>query len=171
MHATEATDIFFETAADKLELPQWMRKLLKTPKREVTVQVVCEMDDGRVETFLGYRVQHDNARGPMKGGCVIILRSTWMKCVRWPVDDLKTAVVNIPYGGAKGGIGVDPKKLSRKELERLTRGFVDEIHDIIGPDTDIPPPTWVQDMRSWPGFAINGEVPRLQPGGHHRQTC
>lgn len=141
MHATEATDIFFETAADKLELPQWMRKLLKTPKREVTVQVVCEMDDGRVETFLGYRVQHDNARGPMKGGLryhpavdLDEVRSL-ASLMTW-----KTAVVNIPYGGAKGGVGVDPKKLSRKELERLTRGFVDEIHDIIGPDTDIPAP-------------------------------
>ncbi len=141
MHATEATDIFFETAADRLELPQWLRKLLKTPKREVTVQVVCEMDDGRVETYIGFRVQHDNARGPMKGGLryhpavdLDEVRSL-ASLMTW-----KTAVVNIPYGGAKGGIGVDPKQLSRKELERLTRGFVDEIHDIIGPDTDIPAP-------------------------------
>ncbi|MFO1065796.1 MAG: Glu/Leu/Phe/Val dehydrogenase dimerization domain-containing protein [Pirellulales bacterium] len=141
MQATQATDNYFETAADKLELPEWMRVLLKTPKREVTVQVVCEMDDGRIETFLGYRVQHDNARGPMKGGLryhpavdLDEVRSL-ASLMTW-----KTAVVNIPYGGAKGGIGVDPKKLSRKELERLTRGFVDEIHDIIGPDTDIPAP-------------------------------
>lgn len=141
MHATEATDIYFEAAADHLELAPWMRKLLKTPKREVTVQVVCEMDDGRIETFLGYRVQHDNSRGPMKGGLryhpavdldevrALAALMTW-----------KTAVVNLPYGGAKGGVGVNPKQLSRKELERLTRGFVDEIHDIIGPDTDIPAP-------------------------------
>jgi len=141
MHATEATDIYFEHAADRLELPAWMRKLLKTPKREVTVQVVCEMDDGRVETFLGFRVQHDNARGPMKGGLryhpdvdLDEVRSL-ASLMTW-----KTAVVDIPYGGAKGGIGVDPRKLSRKELERLTRGFVDEIHDMIGPDTDIPAP-------------------------------
>ncbi|MCC6511899.1 MAG: glutamate dehydrogenase, partial [Pirellulaceae bacterium] len=141
MHATEATDYFFENAADRLELAPWMRKLLKTPKREVTVQVVCEMDDGRVETFLGYRVQHDNARGPMKGGLryhpavdLDEVRSL-ASLMTW-----KTAVVNLPYGGAKGGVGVDPKQLSRKELERLTRGFVDEIHDIIGPDTDIPAP-------------------------------
>lgn len=141
MQATEATDIYFEEAADHLDLPPWMRKLLKTPKREVTVQVVCEMDDGRIETFLGYRVQHDNSRGPMKGGLryhpavdldevrALAALMTW-----------KTAVVNLPYGGAKGGVGVNPKQLSRKELERLTRGFVDEIHDIIGPDTDIPAP-------------------------------
>jgi glutamate dehydrogenase (NAD(P)+) len=141
MHATQATDRYFEAAADKLELPEWMRRMLKTPKREVTVQVVCEMDDGRIETFLGYRVQHDNARGPMKGGLryhpavdLDEVRSL-ASLMTW-----KTAVVNIPYGGAKGGVGVDPKQLSRKELERLTRGFIDEIHDIIGPDTDIPAP-------------------------------
>lgn len=141
MHATEATDIYFERAADQLQLPCWMRRLLKTPKREVTVQVVCEMDDGRIETFLGYRVQHDNSRGPMKGGLryhpavdLDEVRSL-ASLMTW-----KTAVVNIPYGGAKGGVGVDPKSMSRKELERLTRGFIDEIHDIIGPDTDIPAP-------------------------------
>ncbi len=141
MKAFEATDIYFQKAADQLKTPQWMRRLLITPKREVTVQVACEMDDGRVETFIGYRVQHDNSRGPMKGG------------LRYhPAVDLdevrglaalmtwKTAVVNLPYGGAKGGVSVDPRKISRKELERLTRAFVDVIHDIIGPDTDIPAP-------------------------------
>ena len=141
MHATEATDIYFKEAADRLELPEWIRELLRTPKREVTVQVVCEMDDGRIETFIGFRVQHDNSRGPMKGGLryhpavdLDEVRSL-ASLMTW-----KTAVVDIPYGGAKGGIGVDPKKLSRRELERLTRSFVDEIHDIIGPDTDIPAP-------------------------------
>ena len=141
MHATEATDLYFKEAADQLGLPEWIRSLLRTPKREVTVQVVCEMDDGRYETFIGFRVQHDNSRGPMKGGLryhpavdLDEVRSL-ASLMTW-----KTAVVNIPYGGAKGGIGVDPKKLSRRELERLTRSFVDEIHDIIGPDTDIPAP-------------------------------
>lgn len=141
MRAFEATEMYFQQAADKLGTPQWMRKLLITPKREVSVQVTCEMDDGRVETFIGYRVQHDNSRGPMKGGLryhpavdldeVRALASlmTW-----------KTAVVDLPYGGAKGGVSVDPKKFSRKELERLTRSFVDEIHEIVGPDTDIPAP-------------------------------
>lgn len=141
MHATEATDLYFEDAADRLDTPPWMRKLLKTPKRVVSVQVICEMDDGRIETFLGYRVQHDNSRGPMKGGLryhpdvdLDEVRSL-ASLMTW-----KTAVVNLPYGGAKGGIKVNPKQLSRKELERLTRGFVDQIHDIIGPDTDIPAP-------------------------------
>jgi glutamate dehydrogenase (NAD(P)+) len=139
--ANEATSLFFTNAADQLNLPDWLRKLLLTPKREVTVQIACEMDDGRIETYLGYRVQHDAARGPMKGGLryhpdvdLDEVRSL-ASLMTW-----KTAVVNIPYGGAKGGVAVDPKTLSRKELERLTRAFVDGIHDIIGPDTDIPAP-------------------------------
>lgn len=118
-----------------------MRTLLCTPLREVKVQVALEMDDGQIATFIGYRIQHDQARGPMKGGLryhpevdadeVLTLASlmTW-----------KTAVVNIPYGGAKGGISVDPKALSPGELERITRKFVDQIHDVIGPDKDIPAP-------------------------------
>ena len=122
-------------------MPEWMRKLLITPKREVTVQVAFEKDNGKVETVLGYRVQHDNSRGPMKGGLryhpavdldevrALATLMTW-----------KTAVVDLPYGGAKGGIPIDPKTLSRKELERMTRAFVDEIHEIVGPDTDIPAP-------------------------------
>jgi glutamate dehydrogenase (NAD(P)+) len=141
MRASEATNIYFQRAADRLQMPEWMRKILVTPKREVTVQVSFERDNGQIETVLGYRVQHDNARGPMKGGLryhpavdldeVRALASlmTW-----------KTAVVDLPYGGAKGGIAIDPKTLSRKEKERLTRAFVDEIHDIVGPDTDIPAP-------------------------------
>ena len=141
MKANEATSIYFTDAADQLGLPAWLRKLLLTPKREVTVQVACEMDGGRIETYLGYRVQPDPARGPMKGGLryhpdvdLDEVRSL-ASLMTW-----KTAVVNIPYGGAKGGVAVDPKTLSRKELERLTRAFVDGIHDIIGPDTDIPAP-------------------------------
>ncbi len=141
MKASEATDFYFAQAADQLNLPEWLRKLLSTPKREVTVQVACEMDDGRIETFLGYRVQHDNSRGPMKGGLryhpdvdLDEVRSL-ASLMTW-----KTAVVNLPYGGAKGGVCVNPRDLSRKELERLTRAFVDGIHDVIGPDTDIPAP-------------------------------
>ena len=118
-----------------------MRTLLWTPMREVKVQVALEMDDGQVRTFIGYRIQHDNARGPFKGGLryhpevdadeVFSLASlmTW-----------KTAVVNIPYGGAKGGISLDPRELSPGETERVSRKFIDEIHDVIGPDKDIPAP-------------------------------
>ncbi|MCA9126538.1 MAG: glutamate dehydrogenase [Planctomycetales bacterium] len=118
-----------------------MRKLMLMPKREVTVEIVYENDAGGIETCLGYRVQHNNARGPMKGGLryhsdvdIDEVRSL-ASLMTW-----KTAVVDLPYGGAKGGVSVDPKQLSTKERERLTRSFVDRIHDIIGPDVDIPAP-------------------------------
>ena len=141
MNAYETVVHYFDRAADALEMEQSTRRLLRMAKREITVEVPVEMDDGRIETLVGYRVQHNNARGPMKGGLryhpevdldeVRALASlmTW-----------KTAVVNIPYGGAKGGIAVNPRELSRKENERITRKFVDQIHDIIGPDRDIPAP-------------------------------
>jgi glutamate dehydrogenase (NAD(P)+) len=141
MNAIEAARRYFNQAADYMGLSQNMRKLLLTPKREVKVQIAMEMDNGEIGTFIGYRVQHDDARGPMKGG----LRYhpevdgdevvTLAQLMTW-----KTAVVNIPYGGAKGGIAVDIKNLSRGELERITRRFIDAIHDMIGPDKDIPAP-------------------------------
>jgi glutamate dehydrogenase (NAD(P)+) len=132
---------FFNLAAEHLGLSANMRRLLLVPEREVKVQVALELDNGEIGTFIGYRIQHDNSRGPMKGGLrfhpevdaeeVLTLASlmTW-----------KTAVVNLPYGGAKGGISVDPRKLSLGELERMTRRFVDELHDMVGPDKDIPAP-------------------------------
>lgn len=141
MKASKALELYFNRAADELDTPEWMRSLLLESKREVAVQVTFELDDGTIETARGYRVQHNNARGPMKGGLryhpqvdideVRALASlmTW-----------KTAVVDIPYGGAKGGVAINPRDLSRKELERLTRSFVDGIHDIVGPDKDIPAP-------------------------------
>lgn len=141
MKAFEAVQLYFDRAADQLELMDSTRKLLMMPKREVTVGVPVELDSGEVETLVGYRVQHNDSRGPMKGG----LRFHWdvdldevralASLMTW-----KTAVVNIPYGGAKGGVCVDPRKMSRKELERISRKFVDEIHEIIGPDKDIPAP-------------------------------
>ncbi|HRX80805.1 MAG TPA: Glu/Leu/Phe/Val dehydrogenase dimerization domain-containing protein [Pirellulaceae bacterium] len=141
MKASEATQLYFENAADKVDLDDRMRKLLLAAKREVQVQVAVELDNGEIETLVGYRVQHDNSRGPMKGGLrfhpdvdLDEVRSL-AALMTW-----KCAVVNLPYGGAKGGICVDPKKLSHKELERVTRKFVDQIHDIFGPHTDIPAP-------------------------------
>lgn len=141
MDPVQAARWYFDQAAEHLGLSQNMRKLLLTPQREIKVQIALEMDNGEIGTFLGYRVQHDSARGPMKGG----LRYhpevnadevvTLAQLMTW-----KTAVVNIPYGGAKGGISVDTKTLSRRELEMLTRKFVDAIHDMIGPDIDIPAP-------------------------------
>lgn len=141
MTSYETAERYFNRAAEVMGLSENMSRLLKTPQREVKVQIALEMDDGQIGTFIGFRIQHDKARGPMKGGLrfhpevdadeVLALASlmTW-----------KTAVVNIPYGGAKGGIAIDPTKLSHRELESITRKFVDEIHDIFGPDTDIPAP-------------------------------
>ncbi len=141
MKASEAVQYFFNRAADQLGLSDSVRRLLIMPKRELTVEVPYERDNGDLEVLVGYRVQHNNARGPMKGG----LRYHWevdldevralASLMTW-----KTAVVNIPYGGAKGGICVDPRELSRKELERVTRKFIDQIHEVIGPDKDIPAP-------------------------------
>lgn len=139
--AFEAAQQYFDEAATVLGLSHSMRDLLVTPEREIKVQVPIRRDNGEIATFIGYRMQHNSARGPMKGGLryhhevnadeVLALASlmTW-----------KTAVVDIPYGGAKGGISVNTKELSRDELERLTRRFVDEIHDLFGPDKDIPAP-------------------------------
>jgi glutamate dehydrogenase (NAD(P)+) len=132
---------YFESAAELLGLSSNMRLLLLTPRREMKVQVAIERDNGEIATYIGYRVQHDSSRGPMKGGLrfhpdvdadEVLTLATLMT---W-----KTAVVNLPYGGAKGGIAVDVKTLSPGELERITRKFVDEIHDMVGPDKDIPAP-------------------------------
>ncbi len=132
---------YFERAAAILQLPREVVEPLITPHREIRVECTIRLDNGHVRTFTGYRVQHDNSRGPFKGGLrfhpevdideVRALASlmTW-----------KTAVVGVPYGGAKGGIAVDPTQLSSHELERLTRKFVAGIHDLIGDHVDIPAP-------------------------------
>jgi glutamate dehydrogenase (NAD(P)+) len=141
MRAIDATRLYFDRAADRLDMNQSMRQMLLTAKREVSVQIAVELDSGEITTLIGYRVQHDDARGPMKGGLryhpevdlgevrSLAALMTW-----------KTALVDLPFGGAKGGVAVDPSKLSRAELERVTRKFVDGIHDVIGPDSDIPAP-------------------------------
>ena len=141
MKAFEATNHYFDEAATLLDLSDNIRTLMITPDRELRVEVSIEMDSGQIGNFIGYRVQHDNARGPFKGG----LRyhphvdqdeaRSLASLMTW-----KTAVVDIPFGGSKGGMNCDPNKLSRGELERLTRKFVQKIHDFIGPDKDIPAP-------------------------------
>jgi glutamate dehydrogenase (NAD(P)+) len=141
MQAFEATNRYFDEAAALLDLTGNMRTMMINPDRELRVEVVIEMDSGKIGNFVGYRVQHDNARGPFKGG----LRyhphvdqdeaRSLASLMTW-----KTAVVDIPFGGGKGGIDCDPTKLSRGELERVTRKFVEKIHDFIGPDKDIPAP-------------------------------
>lgn len=131
----------FDIAADHLNLDESMRKVLKNPKRQLIVSIPVKMDDGRIEVFEGYRVQHNVARGPAKGGIryhpdvtldEVKALAAWMT---W-----KCATVNIPYGGGKGGVRVNPKDLSVGELERLTRRYATEIAPIIGPDRDIPAP-------------------------------
>jgi glutamate dehydrogenase (NAD(P)+) len=141
MQAFEATNYYFEQAANCLDLSENVRTLMITPDREVRVEVVIELDSGKIGNFIGYRVQHDNARGPFKGGLryhptvdVDEARSL-ASLMTW-----KTALVDLPFGGAKGGINCDPNKLSRGEMERLTRKFIEKIHDMIGPHKDIPAP-------------------------------
>jgi len=141
MKAFDSTQLYFNRAADQMDLSENIRRLLLTPKREVQVQVAVERDNGEIATWIGYRVQHDDSRGPMKGGLrfhpdvdLDEVRSL-AALMTW-----KTSVVDIPYGGAKGGIAVDPAGLSQRELEMVTRKFVDGIHDLIGPDVDIPAP-------------------------------
>jgi glutamate dehydrogenase (NAD(P)+) len=139
--AEQITTNQFDAAADLLGLPASMRKRLCTPFREVTVQVPVLLDNGDVEIFLGHRVQHNGARGPTKGG------------VRYhPTVDLhevrglatlmtwKTALLDLPFGGAKGGVSVDAHSLSKRELERLTRKFTERIAIALGPYRDIPAP-------------------------------
>jgi len=137
----EAQAARFELAARKLNLDPGLWKILSQPAREITVHIPVQMDDGRIELFTGYRVQHSIARGPAKGGIryapevnldEIRALAAWMT---W-----KCAVVDIPFGGAKGGIICDPKNMSRGELERMTRRFTAELIEVIGPEKDVPAP-------------------------------
>lgn len=148
----------FDTAAQKLKLDEGMCEILRSPRRALSLHLPIKMDDGTIKVFEGFRVQHNNARGPCKGGIryhpnvsfdEVQALASWMT---W-----KCATVNIPFGGAKGGIICDPKHLSKSELERLTRRYAYEISDFIGPDRDIPAPdvytdaqvmAWIMDTYS-----------------------
>lgn len=159
----------FDEAADRLGLSQAMRAILRKPKRELIVNFPVRMDNGDVEMFTGYRVQHNINRGPAKGGIryspevsldEVRALSMWMT---W-----KCAVVSIPFGGAKGGVICDPRKMSPGELERLTRRYTTEIALLIGPDSDIPAPdmntnpqvmAWVMDTYSMhQGYSVPAVV-------------
>jgi glutamate dehydrogenase (NAD(P)+) len=148
----------FDAAADRLGIEDGMRKVLRSPAREITVHIPVQLDDGRLEVFTGYRVQHSIARGPAKGGIrfapdvtidEVRALAAWMS---W-----KCAVVNIPFGGGKGGVICDPSILSQSELERITRRYTAEILDFIGPERDVPAPdmntneqtmAWIMDTYS-----------------------
>ncbi|WP_447971129.1 Glu/Leu/Phe/Val family dehydrogenase [Nitrospira sp. M1] len=159
----------FDQAAEVMRLDPNLRERLKAPQRALTVSLPIRMDDDTVKVFMGYRVQHDSARGPSKGGIryhpevnlgEVAALSMWMT---W-----KTAIAGLPYGGAKGGVKVSPSTLSLGELERLTRRYAAEIFPIIGPDKDIPAPdigtnaqvmAWLMDTYSEQvGFAVPGVV-------------
>jgi glutamate dehydrogenase (NAD(P)+) len=153
-----AAEARFNEAAGLLEMDEGLQKVLRTPTREITVYIPVLMDDGRLEVFTGYRVQHSIARGPAKGGIryapdvtieEVRALASWMT---W-----KCAVVNIPYGGGKGGVICDPIVLSQGELERITRRYTADIIEFIGPEKDIPAPdmntneqvmAWVMDTYS-----------------------
>jgi glutamate dehydrogenase (NAD(P)+) len=169
INAWEVAQRQFDLAAERLELDPGMRLVLREPRREFTVHFPVHMDDGSVQVFTGYRVQHNLGRGPAKGGIryhqdvsidEVKALAMWMT---W-----KCAVVGIPYGGGKGGVIVDPKQLSQKELEGLTRRFFTEIEVLVGPEKDIPAPdvntnaqimAWMMDTYSMhAGYTVPGVV-------------
>jgi glutamate dehydrogenase (NAD(P)+) len=153
-----AAEARFDEAAVRLGLDDGMRKILRTPTRELTVYLPVQLDDGRLEVFTGFRVQHSIVRGPGKGGIrfapdvtldEVRALAAWMT---W-----KCAVVNIPFGGAKGGVICDPALLSDSELERITRRYTAEILEFLGPESDVPAPdintnaqtmAWIMDTYS-----------------------
>lgn len=153
-----AAETRFDEAADRLGLDEGLRKVLRKPSKEITVHIPVQLDDGRLELFTGYRVQHSLARGPAKGGIrfapdvtidEVRALAAWMT---W-----KCAVVNIPFGGGKGGVICDPRLLSDFELERITRRYTAEILPFIGPERDVPAPdmntnqqtmAWIMDTYS-----------------------
>jgi glutamate dehydrogenase (NAD(P)+) len=153
-----AAETRFDNAAERLRIDAGMRKVLKCPAREITVNIPVQLDDGRIEVFTGYRVQHSIARGPGKGGIryapdvtldEVRALASWMT---W-----KCAVVNIPFGGAKGGVICNPQLMSDGELERLTRRYTAGIVEMIGPERDVPAPdvntndrvmAWIMDTYS-----------------------
>jgi glutamate dehydrogenase (NAD(P)+) len=167
--AFASTQARFEAAADVIGLADDLRRMLREVKRELTVHFPVRLDDGKVRVFTGYRVQHNISRGPAKGGIryspgltldtvkAMAMLMTW-----------KCAVVGIPYGGAKGGVDVDPKALSPNELEHLTRRFATEIALLIGPEKDIPAPdlgtnpqvmAWIMDTISMhSGHSVTASV-------------
>lgn len=180
MSFLEATKHYFMQAAHSLEMEQKLVRRLLTPKREVKIEITLPLDQaGEYVTYVGYRIQHDDSRGPMKGGLrydshvnpdevgALAALMTW-----------KTAVVGLPYGGAKGGVNIDPRQHSHAELQRVTRLFTAELQDFIGPRTDIPAPdmgtnaqtmAWIADeyakYHGWQPAVITGKP--LELGGSY----
>ncbi|HEV3277392.1 MAG TPA: Glu/Leu/Phe/Val dehydrogenase [Terriglobia bacterium] len=158
MSIFESMGARFDIAVQKLKLDPGLEKYLRTPNREIIVHIPVTMDDGRLEVFDGFRVQHSIARGPCKGG-VRYGPLVTLDEIRGLAAEMtwKCAVVNIPFGGAKGGVACDPAHLSNGELERITRRYTAEILDYIGPERDVPAPdmntneqtmAWIMDTYS-----------------------
>jgi glutamate dehydrogenase (NAD(P)+) len=161
----------FERAAQLLDLEPGLDKILRHPEKEITIAVPVEMDNGEIEVFTGYRVHHNTSRGPAKGGIRFDMHvnidevralAAWMT---W-----KCAVVNVPFGGAKGGVMCDPYKLSTGELERITRRYTAGIMSVLGPDSDVPAPdvntndrvmAWLMDTYS---MHVGHSVPAVVTG-------
>lgn len=180
-----STQIIIKEALDKLGYPEQVYELLKEPLRVLTVRIPVRMDDGSVKIFTGFRAQHNDAVGPTKGGVrfhpnvtedEVKALSIWMS--------LKAGIIDLPYGGGKGGIICNPSELTFRELERLSRGYVRAISQIVGPTKDIPAPdvatnsqimAWMMDEYSQirefdsPGF-ITGK-PLVLGGSHGRETA
>ncbi|MFC0214887.1 Glu/Leu/Phe/Val dehydrogenase [Paenibacillus chartarius] len=185
VNVLQATQVVIEEAIKRLGFSEEMYELLKEPLRLLTVRIPVRMDDGKVKVFTGYRAQHNDAVGPTKGGVrfhpdvnedEVKALSMWMS--------LKCGIVDLPYGGGKGGIICDPRQMSFRELERLSRGYVRAISQIVGPTKDIPAPdvmtnsqimAWMMDEYSRirefdaPGF-ITGK-PLVLGGSHGRETA
>jgi glutamate dehydrogenase (NAD(P)+) len=160
----EQAHYYFQKAADVLKLPDRLREILLTPIRVVKVDLVFDDDEGCLQHYLGFRVQHNKARGPMKGG--LRFHPTMDEDHAAALANLmtwKTAIVDVPFGGAKGGINCDPNQMSERELNAVTRRFVEQTREIIGPTTDIPAPDvntnakvmgWIMDEYSkYAGFS------------------
>ena len=170
LNTFEEISVFFDRAADRLKLDDGVRELLRRPWRELQVSVPVRMDDGHIEVFTGYRIQHNGARGPYKGGIryhpmadVEEVRAL-ASLMTW-----KTGLVDIPYGGAKGGVQCDPHAMSESELNRMTRRYTMNIEHVLGPNRDIPAPdlgtnsqtmAWMMDAYG----QIHGYTPAIVTG-------
>ena len=170
MTAFEEVNVFFDQAADRLELDDGIREMLRMPWRELQVSVPVRMDNGRIEVFAGYRIQHNGARGPYKGG-VRFHPDADVEEVRALASLMtwKTALVEIPFGGAKGGVQCDPLTMSNGELNRLTRRYTQNIEHLLGVNRDIPAPdlgtnaqtmAWMMDAYG----QIHGHTPGIVTG-------
>jgi glutamate dehydrogenase (NAD(P)+) len=168
-----SAEVRFDEAAGRLGLDEGMQKVLRSPSREMIVHIPVQLDDGRIEVFTGYRVQHSIARGPAKGGIryapdvsldEVRALAAWMT---W-----KCAVTNLPFGGGKGGVICDPTLLSPSEIERITRRYTAELFDFIGPEKDVPAPdmntneqtmAWIMDTYSMHARHTETEVVTGKP--------